>query len=330
MALLARGSRPVPRSVGILEERDQHRPEQLHAATLKQLAAGADQDLLDPLVFPRLLGRHRDPAVDVEPVVTVVVVGLRRPTHVLPEPRQVVRHVLQGQEDRLVDQVTAEESGHHTGHRAPPLGPARAISPHRAVGRRERQLAGRFLGGDDPLDPAVPLRERQVLGPLEPLLPEPLARHAEQEREQVVRVAADQRAGHAQAVSSGRDELAARRRLPGRVALLLVQLVDDQVRERLGHLVRDEHRWRPALRLVGELPEGLLARTDTPALAVRFDDAAGGNLGQLLPVLRTIQAALLAVRLGDLAAELAVAGHQLRRARDVDRGAVLVDDRLPA
>jgi hypothetical protein len=108
-------------------------PEQLHAATLEQVAAGADQDLLDPIVFPCLIGRHRDSAVDMEPVVTVVVVRLWRPTHVLAKPGQVVRHVFQGQEDRLVDQVATEESGHHTRHGAASLGPARAISPHRAV-----------------------------------------------------------------------------------------------------------------------------------------------------------------------------------------------------
>jgi hypothetical protein len=75
MALLARRCRPVPRTIGIRQERDEHRFEQLHTAKPDQIATGADEDVLDPLVFLVLFGRHRYSAFRPELEIVLVVVG---------------------------------------------------------------------------------------------------------------------------------------------------------------------------------------------------------------------------------------------------------------
>ena len=85
-----------------------------------------------------LLVLHLERGVDVVLGVLCRVVLGRRPTDVLTVRRQVVGHVLQADEDRLVDQVLAEQGGHDTGCWPLALVAAVPVLPHRRGCRSSR------------------------------------------------------------------------------------------------------------------------------------------------------------------------------------------------
>ena len=89
---------------------------------------------------------------------------------------------------------------------------------------------------------------------------------------EVVGVAADDRAGQGEGVPDGGDQLAARHRLGRFVALLLVDLVDDQVVEEPPYLLLDDPGRRPAIGPAGPVPERLACtRVTTQVLPAWLD-----------------------------------------------------------
>ena len=86
-----------------------------------------------------------------------------------------------------------------------------------------------FLRCDDESNAAVGLGELQVATPLVALGPETVRCDPHHQWIQMTGIAADDRAGQAEHVINGADELGAGHGLPGRIALMFVKLVNDEV-----------------------------------------------------------------------------------------------------